>query len=80
MLCCIFMTLKPAKCKHCRKRLERVGQRIHDDCVGPWYAANEAKLREKTSRNILRMAQAAKKQERAQDREKREAMKSIGKL
>ena len=74
------ITPKPARCKHCRQRLERVGQRIHDDCVGPWYEANQAKLREKTDRRIKRMAQEARKQERAQDRERREAMKSIPEL
>lgn len=60
------MTPKPAKCKHCRLRLERVGQRIHDDCVGPWYEANREKLRAK-----------AAKVEKRQDREKRKALKTI---
>lgn len=71
------MTPKPARCAHCRLRLERVGQRIHEACVGPWYEANQAKLREKTVQRIKRMAQEARKQERAQDRATREAMKRL---
>lgn len=71
------ITPKPAKCAHCRQRLDRVGQRIHEACVGPWYEANQAKLREKTAQRIKRMAQEARKQERAQDRATREAMKRL---
>ncbi len=63
------MTPKPAKCPHCRKRLERVGQRICEACVAPWYEANRDKLRAKAVRA-----------EKRQDREKREAGKSIRKL
>lgn len=68
---------KPAKCPHCRERLPKLGDKIHPDCVGPWYAANEAKLREKTAQRIKRMSQEARKQERAQDRATREAMKRL---
>lgn len=71
------MTPKPAKCAHCRQRLEKLGQRIHEACVGPWYEANQEKLRAKTDKRIKRMAQEARKQERAQDREKRKALKTI---
>lgn len=60
------MTPRPAKCAHCKTRLERVGQRIHEACVGPWYEANRDKLRAKAVRA-----------EKRQDREKREAGKSI---
>ena len=63
------MTPRPAKCAHCKTRLERVGQRIHEACVGPWYEANRDKLRAKAVRA-----------EKRQDREKREAGKSIRKL
>ncbi len=63
------MTPKPAKCKHCRKRLERVGEKLHQACVDPWLSANREKLRAKAVRA-----------EKRQDREKREAGKSIRKL
>lgn len=71
------MTLKPAKCKHCRKRLERVGEKLHQACVDPWLSANREKLRAKADQRVKRMAQEARKQERAQDRAAREACKSI---
>jgi hypothetical protein len=71
------MTPRPAKCAHCKTRLERVGQRIHEACVGPWYEANRDKLRAKAEVQARRKVEAAKKQERAQDRAKREAGKSI---
>jgi len=60
------MTPKPAKCKHCRLRLERVGEKLHPDCIDPWLSANREKLRAKAVRA-----------EKRQDREKREAGKSI---
>ena len=70
------MTPRPAKCAHCKTRLERVGQRIHEACVGPWYEANRDKLRAKAEVQARRKVEAAKKQERAQDRAKREKLKS----
>lgn len=60
------MTLKPAKCKHCRKRLERVGEKLHQACVDPWLSANREKLRAKAVRA-----------EKRQDRAAREAMKRL---
>jgi len=63
------MTKKPGKCPHCRERLPKLGDKIHPDCVGPWYEANRDKLRAKAVRA-----------EKRQDREKREAGKSIRKL
>lgn len=76
----LSMTPKPAKCAHCRQRLEKLGQRIHEACVGPWYEANQEKLRAKTDKRIKRMAQEARKQERAQDRETREKQKGLPQL
>ena len=70
------MTKKPGKCKHCRKRLEQLGQRIHEDCVDPWLRANHDANKAKAERKKKRAAALAKKQERAQDRAKREKLKS----
>jgi hypothetical protein len=63
------MTKKPGKCPHCRERLPKLGDKIHPDCAGAWYEANRDKLRAKAVRA-----------EKRQDREKREAGKSIRKL
>lgn len=71
------MTKKPGKCKHCRKRLEQLGQRIHEDCVDPWLLANHDANKAKAERKKKRAAALAKKQERAQDRAKRAALKTI---
>lgn len=71
------MTPRPAKCAHCKTRLERVGQRIHEACVGPWYEANRDKLRAKAEVQARRKVEAAKKQERAQDRAKRASFERI---
>lgn len=65
----MLTSTKPPKCRHCRKRLDNPRQRLHDECVDPWLA----KEREKK-------AAAAKKQERAVDRVKREGMKSVRRL
>lgn len=64
-----MISTKPPKCKHCRQRLESAGQRIHPECVDPWYAANKAKLQAKKERDEKRC-----------DRAKREAQKTIPKL
>lgn len=60
------MTLKPAKCKHCRQRLDRLGEKLHQACVDPWLSANRDKLRAKAVRA-----------EKRQDRATREAMKRL---
>ncbi len=63
------MTPKPAKCKHCRLRLERVGEKLHPDCIDPWLSANREKLRAKAVRA-----------EKRQDRETREKQKGLPQL
>lgn len=60
------MTPKPAKCPHCRERLAKLGDKIHPDCVGPWYEANREKL----------LAKAVRAEKR-QDRAKRESIKRL---
>lgn len=54
------ITPKPGRCKHCRKRLDRIGDKIHSDCLGPWIEANKGKFREQ-----------ALKAERKKDRERK---------
>lgn len=71
------MTKKPGKCKHCRRRLEQLGQRIHEDCVDPWLLANHDANKAKAERKKKRAAALAKKQERAQDRAKRASFERI---
>lgn len=58
----MLKTTKPGKCKHCKTRLEKIGEKLHDRCVGPWYEANKAKIRVK-----------ALKAERRKDRECKKA-------
>lgn len=60
------ITRKPAKCPHCRQRLEKLGDKIHPECVAPWYEANRDALREKAVRA-----------EKRQDRAAREAIKRL---
>ncbi len=63
------MVAKPGKCQHCRLRLEKIGQKLHEGCVDGWWQANQAKVRAKTQTQTKR-----------QDRAKLEALKTIPKL
>jgi hypothetical protein len=74
------MTKKPGKCKHCRERLPKLGDKIHPDCAGAWYEANREDIKAKAERKKKRAAALAKKQERAQDRETREKQKGLPQL
>jgi Bacteriophage Lambda NinG protein len=74
------MTPKPAKCKHCRQRLTKLGEKLHPACIDPWLSANREKLRAKTDQRIKRMAKEARKQERAEDRATREKQKGLPQL
>jgi 5-methylcytosine-specific restriction endonuclease McrA len=60
---------KPGRCRHCRKALSKVGEKLHDACVAPWWEANQAKVRDK-----------AAKADRVRDRAKRQALKPLAKL
>lgn len=60
---------KPGKCRHCKGRLEKIGERIHIACVSDWLAANQSKIKAKA-------ALAVKKQ----DRERRKALETIPEL
>lgn len=61
------------KCKHCKKRLGERERGIHTECVDGWYAANRDKLARAAERKKEREARA----ERAQDRARRQALKTI---
>jgi 5-methylcytosine-specific restriction endonuclease McrA len=62
---------KPNRCKHCRERMpaELARHVLHEDCIDPWLAAQAAK------KEAARL-----KKERAEDRVKRAAMKTIAQL
>lgn len=64
-----MLTAKPSKCKHCRQRMEVIGQKIHTECVDAWWANQKAKLQAKKER-----------EEKRCDRAKREQQKTIPKL
>jgi hypothetical protein len=67
--------MKRSLCPHCRKRLEE-GLRIHQDCIEGYAEAQAAKAeRERTKK-----ARAAEKVERAETRQRKEALKTIGQL
>lgn len=63
--------MKRSLCPHCRKRLSD-GERIHRECVEPWAEAQADKADRKRAKAI----KTAAKEERAQDKAKREKMKS----
>jgi hypothetical protein len=64
-----MLSPKPAKCKFCKVRLERIGPKIHDACIGPWWEANKDKVQKKTL-----------KASKAHDRERRRALETIPEL
>ncbi len=64
------MTPKPARCKHCRQRLDRLGEKMHQACVDPWLSANREKLREKLRAKAVRA-------EKRQDAVKRKSFERI---
>lgn len=65
------MSFNRKTCPHCREKLDQ-GQRIHDHCVAPWAEAREAKSARKAAKQV---ADAAKV-ERAEDRKRKEALKT----
>lgn len=72
------MSFKRARCAHCRGKLvqERPSQIVHVECAEGWALA----LIAKRDREEAKRVKAQQKAERAKDREKKQAMKSIAKL
>jgi hypothetical protein len=69
----MLRTTKPPKCKHCRRRLERIGQRLHDECVDAWITRQRAKQDAAKKR-----AQAeAKRKDRADTRARKDKLKTV---
>lgn len=66
------MTFRRTRCPHCRGKLE-AGQRIHAECI-EGYAEAQA---EKAARTEAKKARAAAKVERAEMRQRKEAIKTI---
>jgi len=66
------MAFNPARCHHCKGKLEQ-GQRIHPDCIEPWALAQE----EKAKRKAEKQAKTAAKVDRAATRRKLDAIKTI---
>ena len=66
------MGLLRKNCPHCRGKLE-TGQRIHPACIDPWLEAKQAK-KERADAKAARMAA---KVERASNRARKEALKTI---
>lgn len=72
------MTFRRTRCAHCRTRFEpkRYGQVVHEECAADWVIAE----REKEARKEEKRRQAEAKVQRALDRKKREALKTIPQL
>lgn len=60
------------RCPHCKRKMD-AGQRIHPACIDGYADAEAAKA----ARKAIKQAQAAAKVERINDRERREAGKSL---
>ncbi len=74
----LAVTLKPRRCKHCREKFlpERFGQLIHADCIEGYLVT----LREKKAAKERRDHLAKQKVERAVDRKRKQALKTIAQL
>jgi len=72
------MAFKRARCAHCRGKLvqERPSQIVHVECAEGWALA----LIAKRDREEAKRVKAQQKAERASDRERKQALKSIAKL
>lgn len=69
------MTFRRKTCKHCRRKLEPP-MLIHQECIDAYAEAQE----EKAKRKAEKQARMQAKVQRAEDRKKREALKTIPKL
>lgn len=69
------MTFRRKTCKHCRRKLEPP-MLIHPECIDAYAEAQE----EKAKRKAEKQARMQAKVQRAEDRKKREALKTIPKL
>jgi hypothetical protein len=69
-----MLRTKP-RCPHCRRKDLPEGYRICPECVGPWWA----KQREKKAKAMERKLQAARKNERKRDQQRKDALKSRSK-
>lgn len=69
------MTFNRTRCAHCKKRLdaERPSQIVHVECVEAWTIAQA----EKREREEAKKTRAAAKVERAETRQRKEALKRI---
>lgn len=71
-------TPKPNRCKHCRERMpeDKARHVIHDACIDPWLAVQNAKKARKQEAEW----RAAARVEKMLDRAKREKQKTRGEL
>lgn len=69
------MTFRRTRCPHCKGKMEQ-GVRIHPECIDAYAEAEEAKAKRKAEKQ----ARAAARVERAEDRRRKEALKTIAEL
>lgn len=72
----MFTTTKPPRCKWCKKRTDKMGRLLHDECVDPWLTRERAR-----KQAAAKKAQIAKaKVEKAETRRRRTALETIPEL
>ena len=69
----MLRSTKPPKCPHCKRRLDNPRKRLHDECQEAWIARQIAKQQQSRARVRL----SKEKQERAQTKERKAALKRI---
>lgn len=67
----MLTTTKPPPCKWCKKRTDKIGRLLHEECVDPWLAAQRAKKAAAAKKE----QRAKAKVERAETRRRKEAVK-----
>ncbi len=73
-----MISTKPNRCKHCRERMppEFARHVLHDECIYPWLEVQSAKK----DRERLKKERAQAKVDRAVDRSRKQALKTIAEL
>lgn len=73
----MLTSTRPNKCKHCRERMpaDKARHVLHEDCIAPWLAVQNAKKAAKAKKE----ATAARRVEKAVDRQRAEKIKKTSK-
>jgi hypothetical protein len=69
----MLTTTKPPPCKWCKKRTDKIGRLLHEECVDAWLTHQRAKKQAEAKKE----QRAKAKVERAQFRQRKEAIKRL---